>query len=82
MLLSVMQVIFTSKESMSEFESVLSFVAKSVSGVLQVKTGHAEMFVVLPAGECKLKFKNKTDQSITITGGVCHVFEDTITVVA
>jgi len=75
-----MQCIITSIEKTQTFPRLVTVTLPTKTGVVQIKKGHAEYFVEVIAGEvsCITTAGKRIDTSIE--QGVCHVQDNTVTV--
>lgn len=76
-----MKVVITAREFTNEYQNVSSVILTATTGVLQIKSGHTEMFATLVESKCQLKITNKENLELPIKGGVCHVYDDVVTII-
>jgi len=71
------RIIFQHKKE--EFPKVTSVVLPAFAGEMEVLPGHAEAFIKLRAGTVVLR--NRTENSIDISSGVCYINNDEVLII-
>ncbi|MCL4338726.1 hypothetical protein M1271_03490 [Patescibacteria group bacterium] len=73
--------IVSAKES-RVFDNVLSIVIPNTAqGQIQILPQHAESFILLNEGEMTIEKVSGESQEFEINQGLCHIRDDTVTVV-
>ena len=71
----------TSLNNTSEYNDLRSIMIPALSGQMQILTNHAESFILLDAGNVILKDSGKNITSVKISGGECHIQNNSVTII-
>lgn len=71
----------TSSSKNKVYENLKSVIVPASSGKMEIRSGHAEAFILLGVGIITLKFLDGDKISLQSLGGECHVKDDKVIIV-